>query len=220
MFTKYWALDCSKRAGRKIDPFCLFAKPSSTNLKPAQHMMKIGYARCSTDEQNLDLQIDALEKAGCDKIYKDRGVSAISSKRKGFENALSELESGDQLVVWKMDRAFRSLRHAMDVFDDFESRGIEFRELTEGIDTSTPMGKCFFQIRNAFSELERNLISERTKAGLVAAKKRGKTLGRPRSLKPNQVLEAKQLISRGAEVKALAGMLKVNESTLHRALKV
>lgn len=181
-------------------------------------MMKIGYARCSTDEQNLNLQLDALEKAGCDHIFQDHGISALSTRRKGFDDALAMLKAGDQLVVWKLDRAFRSLRHAMDVFDDFEAGGIEFRDLTEGIDTSTPMGKCFFQIRNAFSELERNLISERTRAGMKAAKQRGVHCGRPLALKPRQIRDAKLRKAAGETFKMLAKRYRVDESTVYRTL--
>ena len=116
----------------------------------------LGYARVSTEEQYLDLQLDALEAAGCIHVYSDQGISAVSNYRRGFDEALSELQSGDVLVIWKMDRAFRSLRHALDILEQLENREIQFRSLTDHIDTTTPMGKCMYQIRNAFAELERN----------------------------------------------------------------
>lgn len=181
-------------------------------------MARIGYARVSTCEQTLDLQIDALEAANCDKIFTDKGISAIAKSRPGFDKALSRLGKGDSLVLWKMDRAFRSLRHALDVLDDFERDGIDFLVLTEGIDTTTPMGRCFFQIRNAFGELERNLISERTIAGLAAAKKRGVKLGRPTLLSSKQILDARRRKSAGEDMALIAHYHRVNVRTLYRAV--
>ena len=181
-------------------------------------MARIGYARVSACEQNLDLQIDALNEAKCDKIFTDKGVSAIAISRPGFDNALSVLEKGDSLVLWKMDRAFRSLRHALDVLDNFERDRIDFLVLTEGIDTTTPMGRCFFQIRNAFGELERNLISERTVAGLAAARKRGVKLGRSSVLSRKQILDARRRKSAGEDMAVIASQMRVNARTLYRAV--
>jgi len=181
-------------------------------------MARIGYARVSTSDQSLDLQIDALKQAHCARIFRDNGISAIAKKRPGFEKALRSLKSGDTLVLWKMDRAFRSLRHALDVLEEFETRRIDFLVLTEGIDTTTPMGRCFFQIRNAFSELERSLISERTKAGMEAAKKRGKSIGRPSSLTPCQIRDAKARKSAGEDMAVIASQHGVSERTLYRAV--
>ena len=184
----------------------------------APRNQKVGYARVSTDEQILDLQLDALEAAGCDRIFTDKGISAIAKKRPGFEKALASLKRGDTLVLWKMDRAFRSLRHALDTLEVFEKEGIDFLVLTEGIDTSTAMGRCFFQIRNSFSELERNLISERTKAGLKAARRRGVTLGRPRELSDEQILDAKRRKSAGEDMAVIADSKGVSMRTLYRAV--
>lgn len=181
-------------------------------------MARIGYARVSTSDQSLDLQIDALKQAKCAKIFRDDGISAIAKKRPGFEKALGSLQSGDTLVLWKMDRAFRSLRHALDVLEQFETRGIDFLVLTEGIDTTTPMGRCFFQIRNAFSELERSLISERTKAGMDAARKRGKAIGRPARLTPCQIRNAKRRKSAGEDMAVIAAQNGVSARTLYRAV--
>ena len=139
-------------------------------------MALIGYARVSTDDQNLDLQRVALLEAGCERIFEDHGVSAVAN-RPGFEEALHALEAGDKLVIWKMDRAFRSLKIALDTLEALDGMGVEFRSLTDHIDTSTPMGKCMYQVRNAFAELERSLISERTKAGLAAARRKWKAAG-------------------------------------------
>jgi DNA invertase Pin-like site-specific DNA recombinase len=183
-------------------------------------MALIGYARVSTDEQNLDLQRDALKKAGCVRIFEDEGTSAVARVRPGFTLAMEMLCPGDVFVVWKMDRAFRSLRHALDVLETFEKNGIEFRALTEQIDTTTPMGKCMYQIRNAFAELERNLISERTKAGMEAARKRGKTFGRPHKLTKRQVERAAKRMAAdpGLSLAELARELKVSPRTLSRAI--
>ncbi|GAB5489642.1 MAG: recombinase family protein [Parasphingorhabdus sp.] len=181
-------------------------------------MARIGYARVSTSDQSLDLQFDALKEAKCDQIFSDDGISAIAKKRPGFDKALQTLKAGDKLVLYKMDRAFRSLRHALDILEQFEKDGIDFLVLTEGIDTSTPMGRCFFQIRNAFAELERSLISERTKAGLEAARRRGKRIGRPPSLSANQILEARARKSAGEDVVAIASQLRVKPRTIYRAI--
>lgn len=181
-------------------------------------MARIGYARVSTGEQNLDLQLDALKQAECDKIFIDDGISALANSRPGFSKSLARLRSGDSLVLWKMDRAFRSLRHALDVLDRFERDGIDFVDLTEGIDTSTPMGRCFFQIRNAFGELERNLISERTKAGLAAAQKRGVKLGRPCALSSKQIFDARRRKSAGEDMAVIAARSGVSARTLYRAV--
>lgn len=183
-------------------------------------MQRIGYARVSTEEQHLDLQRDALEAAGCDAVYEDNGLSAVAAGRPGFEAALAALKRGDVLVIWKMDRAFRSLRHALDVLEMFEKKDIQFCSLTDQIDTTTPMGKCMYQIRNAFAELERNLISERTKAGMEAARKRGATIGRPRKLTPEQIALAKSTLKShpNTPLKSLAKRLGVSQKTLERYL--
>ena len=180
----------------------------------------LGYARVSTEEQHLDLQIDALQDAGCIRIYSDQGISAVAKCRKGFEEVLAELQSGDVLVIWKMDRAFRSLRHALDILEQFENREIQFRSLTDQIDTTTPMGKCMYQIRNAFAELERNLISERTKAGMAAARKRGKHIGRPKKLTSEQIEWARVQLSEKPEatITGISKELDISAKTLKRHL--
>ena len=182
-------------------------------------MMRIGYARVSTDEQNLDLQRDALREAGCDTIYCDEGVSAVAQERPQFAAVLAALSAGDTLVIWKMDRAFRSLMNALEVLEELEARGVNFCSLTDAIDTSTPVGRFVYQIRNAFSELERALIVERTKAGMDAARKRGVRIGRPPKLTATQIEFARAELARGrATLKALADRLGVSPRTLARAL--
>lgn len=180
----------------------------------------IGYARVSTEDQHLDLQIDALKLAGCSNIFEDHGVSATAKRRPGFEQALASLQAGDIFVVWKMDRAFRSLKNALDILEEFENRAIEFRCLTEDIDTTTPMGKCMYQIRHAFSELERNLIRERTKAGMEAARQRGAHLGRPKKLSHNQIIRMQGLLQRQPDITPaqIANQFGVSSRTIYRAL--
>src|SRR3954454_10522510 len=131
--------------------------------------MLIGYARISTDDQYLDLQRDALQKAGCEQIYTDR-VSGTKAHRPGLDDALSHLRSGDTLVVWRLDRLGRSLRHLIDTVTDLQTRGIGFKSLQESIDTTTSGGKLVFHIFGALAEFEREIIRERTQAGLTAAR--------------------------------------------------
>jgi len=182
--------------------------------------MKIGYARVSTADQNLDLQIAALKEAGCNTIYRDEGVSAVAPDRPAFTAALAQLTPGDTFIIWKMDRAFRSLIHALTVLDEFEQRGIAFQSLTEQIDTATAMGRFVYQIRNAFAELERAIISERTRAGMAAAAARGSVLGRPRKLTEDQVDFARiEIESERATIAHLARTFDVAPLTLSRALR-
>lgn len=182
-------------------------------------MTIIGYARVSSDEQNLGLQMTALRAAGCSNIYQDDGVSAVAKARPGFEAAIAALKAGDTFVIWKMDRAFRSLRQSLDTLEQFRARGIKFRSLTELIDTSTPMGEAMYQIQNVFAELERKLIAERTKAGMDEAKRRGKHVGRPRKLDAKQLALARIALCEGSEtIPMLARRLGVSPRTLGRAL--
>ncbi len=181
--------------------------------------MKVGYARVSTCDQNLDMQIRALKKTGCAKIFRDEGVSAVASERPNFSAALESLRPGDTLVIWKMDRAFRSLIHALNVLEELEHRRVEFQSLTDQIDTATAMGRFVYQVTNAFSELERALISERTRAGMAAARERGVTLGRPPKLSHRQIERARREIDeRGKTIAHMARTLGVAPITLSRAL--
>jgi DNA invertase Pin-like site-specific DNA recombinase len=148
--------------------------------------MLIGYARVSTDDQNLDLQRDALTKAGCEQIYTDR-VSGTKANRPGLTEALSHLRQGDTLVVWRLDRLGRSLWHLIDTVTDLQAHGIGFQSITEAINTTTSGGKLVFHIFGALAEFEREIIRERTNAGLQAARARGRNGGRPKKLTNKQI---------------------------------
>lgn len=149
--------------------------------------MLIGYARVSTEEQNLDLQVDALERAGCDRIFCDRGFSGALRSRPALDDALQSLRSGDTLVTWKLDRLGRSLSHLISLVTDLQSSGVAFKSISDTIDTSTAGGRLQFHMLGALAEFERALISERTKAGMAAARARGTTLGRPTKLSKGQI---------------------------------
>ena len=182
--------------------------------------MKYGYARVSTHEQNLDLQIDALKRAGCDHIFTDHGKSGASEGRSGFAEALQACQWGDTLTVWRLDRLGRSLRSLIDVMALLETKGAEFESITEGIDTSTSGGKLYFHMMGALAQFERDLIAERTRAGLDAAKARGVKLGRPRKLTGQQIQHARQQIMSGDQtIRGMAQIFRVDRKTLERALK-
>lgn len=182
--------------------------------------MNYGYARVSTDEQNLNLQLDALEHAGCENIFKDEGVSGAATTRPGLNEALSTLQPGDVLTVWKLDRLGRSLPHLISVIEELQKKGAGFKSLSESIDTTTAGGKLIFHIFGALAEFERSLIAERTRAGLQAAKKRGKQLGRPTSLTQEQISHAEKMINSGQEtVSGMAELYGVDRTTPYRAMK-
>ena len=143
--------------------------------------MLIGYARVSTNEQNLDLQKDALQKAGCERLYVEQ-ASGSKSSRPELERTIEMLREGDTLVVWRLDRLGRSLKHLIELITKLEENGIGFKSLTESMDTTTNNGKLIFHIFGALAEFERNLIRERTQAGLAAARARGRKGGRPFAL--------------------------------------
>lgn len=182
--------------------------------------MKIGYARVSTEEQNLDLQRQALQAAGCETIFEDHGVSGSAKERPGLAKALAKAGSGDVLVVWKLDRLGRSLPHLIEVITDLREAGIGFCSLQEQIDTTSAGGRFYFHMLAALAEFERELISERTKAGMAAARRNGKHIGRPRKLTDGQVTHARELLKSGKETRgSVAALFGVNVATLRRALR-
>lgn len=181
--------------------------------------MKVGYARVSTHEQNLSLQNDELKKSGCTEIFTDK-ISGSKSERPGLQKALDFLREGDSLVVWRLDRLGRSLKHLIEVITLLEERRIGFTSLQESIDTTTSGGKLIFHIFGALAEFERNLIRERTKAGLAAARARGRKGGRPRVLDDKKVQLLRNLHdSRKHSVSEICKTLDVSRSTLYSYLK-
>lgn len=180
--------------------------------------MIIGYARVSTADQNLALQLDALTRAGCERIFDD-AASGAKAKRPGLDACLQALEAGDTLVVWKLDRAARSLSSLLRIVEFCEKHAIGFRSLTEAIDTTTLSGRLVLNVMGAIAEFERGLIVERTNAGLRAAKDRGVKFGRPALLTDEALTEAKRLIVEdGLSVPAAAERIGVKKATLYAAL--
>lgn len=181
--------------------------------------MKIGYARVSTLEQNPDLQHDALKKAGCKKIYTDN-ASGVKKEHPALNQILEHIRKGDCLVVWRLDRLGRSLKHLIEVVEDLQSRKVGFVSIQEGINTTTAGGRLVFHIFGALSEFERNLIRERTHAGLAAARARGRMGGRKPKLKPAQVKTLlKMYDSRKHTIKEICTVLKISKPTLYEYLK-
>jgi DNA invertase Pin-like site-specific DNA recombinase len=180
--------------------------------------MLIGYARVSTHEQTLHVQQDALTKAGCMKIFTDT-ASGAKAERKGLEEALTYVRKGDTLVVWRLDRLGRSLPHLISTMTELEEQGIGFKSLTENIDTTTSGGKLIFHIFGALAEFERNLIRERTTAGLVAARARGRRGGRPKALITKQLNIVRDLYEKRHPIVDICRTLKISKATLYRALK-
>jgi DNA invertase Pin-like site-specific DNA recombinase len=180
--------------------------------------IKYGYARVSTDDQTPALQLAALKKAGCKTIFKDDGLSGATTKRPALLRCLKKLESGDTLIVWKLDRLGRSLRDLITMLDDLKQRGIKFRSLNEHIDTDTPTGRAMWQMIGLLAELERSLISERTRAGVKDAQRRGVKFGRKPKLTPQQTAHARKLLDQGQRREDVANLFKVNRTTLYRAL--
>ena len=179
--------------------------------------MLIGYARVSTKDQDLSLQIEALEKAGCDKIYKDK-ISSGQSSREGLNLAMEVLRNGDSLVVWKLDRLGRSVKELVNIINQLEKREVNFMSLTDKIDTSSTAGRFFFHIMASLAQMERELIIERTRAGLDAARQRGRIGGRKRQMTDSKIESAKKLLHDGIPPKEVAQNLGVSIPTLYRWL--
>jgi DNA invertase Pin-like site-specific DNA recombinase len=184
--------------------------------------MLIGYARVSTNEQTLDLQKDALEKIGCTKIFSDV-VSGAKAERKGLEEALEYVRAGDTLVVWRLDRLGRSLKHLIETITRLNNRKIGFKSITENIDTTTSGGKLIFHIFGALAEFERDIIRERTNAGLTAARARGRLGGRPKAQTlntPKKVVLAQSLYdNKNNTIEEICKTLHISRATLYRYIK-
>ena len=179
--------------------------------------MFIGYCRVSTQDQSLALQIDALKAAGCEKIFEDK-LSGARADRPGLKRALEMLREGDSLVVWKLDRLGRTVLGLVALVGELQDRGIEFRSITDCIDTGSPAGRFFFNVMASLSQMERELTIERTRAGLAAAKQQGRVGGRKRLMTESKITAAKQLLGGGAAPKDVARDLGVSVPTLYRWL--
>jgi DNA invertase Pin-like site-specific DNA recombinase len=175
----------------------------------------IGYARVSTEEQSLDVQLDALRQVGCERVFTDK-ASAAKTHRPGLSEVQSHLREGDLLVVWKLDRLGRSVKGLVDLVGALDQQGVQFRSLTDGIDTTTPHGRFFFHMMASLAQMERELIAERTKAGLDAARRRGRMVGRKRRMTPSKIESAKQLLGGGMSPREVAHNLGVSIPTLYR----
>lgn len=176
---------------------------------------RIGYARVSTRDQNLDLQRDALLAAGCDRIYEDT-ISGTRAKRPGLAKALDQLRDGDTLVVWKLDRLGRSVKDLLDFAGGLKGQGIGFVSLTDSIDTTTASGRFFFNVMASLAQMERELMIERTQAGLQAAREQGRIGGRKRIMTDAKIRSARKLLSQGTPPKEVAASLGVSVPTLYR----
>jgi DNA invertase Pin-like site-specific DNA recombinase len=178
--------------------------------------MKIGYARVSTLDQHLDPQLRALKKAGCTKIWREKG-SGLSRQRPELQRLLDQLRTGDTVVVWKLDRIARSTRHLLEIMDTIRETGARFRSLSEPwANTTTNAGKMMMTIFAGIAEFERELIQERTTAGRIAAQHRGVRFGRPRKLNADQEKLARRLVSEGKGVPEIAHTFNVHPSTIYR----
>ena len=177
--------------------------------------MLIGYARVSTQDQNLDLQSEALTKAGCEKIFNDK-ISGSRAERPGLTKALEMLREGDTLVVWKLDRLGRSVKNLVDLVGELHQQGIQLKSLTDAIDTGTPSGRFFFHVMASLAEMERELTVERTRAGLEVARQLGRKGGRRRQMTESKIESAKKLLANGVPPRDVAMNLGVSVPTLYR----
>jgi DNA invertase Pin-like site-specific DNA recombinase len=179
--------------------------------------MRIGYARVSSEDQNLTLQLDALKNAECDQVFQDQ-MSGTRADRPGLKDALSHLRAGDTFLVWKLDRLGRGVKGLVDLVADLEKREIHFQSITDQINTSTPAGRFFFHVMASLAQMERELIVERTRAGLAAARRQGRVGGRKREMTESKVESARQLLLAGTSPKDVAKNLGVSVPTLYRWL--
>jgi DNA invertase Pin-like site-specific DNA recombinase len=179
--------------------------------------MLIGYARISTTEQRLDLQLNALKEAGCEKLYQDQ-LSGARLNRPGLESALNDVRKHDTLVVWKLDRLGRTVKGLIELVNQLHEKGSHFKSITDNIDTSTTAGRFFFHVMASLAQMERELTVERTKAGLAAAKAKGRVGGRQRKMTESKIEAAKHLLLSGTPPKDVAYNLGISVPTLYRWL--
>jgi len=206
----------------RLEPAKMTKLPQKSKIGPQSQPLiapapprLIGYVRVSTCEQNTDLQYDALLRAGVCTVYEDR-ISGASKQREGLDAALADIGSGDRLVVWRLDRLGRSLSHVMSLLAELEAKGASLLSIAENMDSGTESGELFATILAMIAHVERRMIVSRTRAGLQAAKDRGKILGRRPKMTPDQVAEAKALMRTGLKAEAVAARYGVGRSTLFR----
>lgn len=180
--------------------------------------MLIGYARVSTDDQKLELQLAALRKAGCKNLFHERVRAGNKQEQPALQQALGVARKGDSLVVWKLDRLGRTVKGLIELVDTLHARGIQFRSLTESLNTSTPAGRLFFHLVASFAQMERELICERTQAGIRIARARGRLGGRPKKMTESKMAAARKLLSDDVDPKTVARDLGISISTLYRYL--
>jgi len=185
------------------------------SFEKEQGPMLIGYARVSTQDQNLGLQVEALTKAGCRKVFEDK-ISGSRAERPGLAKALEMLREDDTLVVWKLDRLGRSVKNLVDLVGELHQRGVQFKSLTDSIDTGTPSGRFFFHVMASLAEMERELAVERTRAGLEVARQLGRKGGRKRQMTESKIVSAKKLLANGVPPRDVAKNLGVSVPTLYR----
>lgn len=178
----------------------------------------VGYARVSTLDQDTALQLDALAAAGCTKVFEDH-ASGVRADRAGLRRALDYVREGDVLIVWKLDRLGRSLQHLIETAASLEKRGVGFRSITEAIDTTTPGGRLVFHLFGALGQFEKDLIQERTRAGLAAAAARGRKGGRKPVITAEKLERARAIVGKGLTVREAAMRLKVGKTALYEALR-
>ena len=177
--------------------------------------MLIGYARVSTQDQKLDLQRRALSEAGCEKRFEDK-ASGSRAEREGLRRALEFARPGDTLVVWKLDRLGRSVKHLVELVGVLQEKGVHFRSLTDNIDTSTPAGRFFFHVMASLAQMERELMVERTREGLKVAREKGRVGGRRRVMTESKMNSARALLNQGVTPREVAQNLGVSVPTLYR----
>lgn len=190
----------------------------SRNLDIISGGMRIGYARVSTVDQNLDLQRDALTRAGCARIYQDKASSRTTKARPELANLRRDLRPGDTLVVWRLDRLGGNVNDLITIVNELIAAGIEFESLTESIDTKTPHGRMFFTVMAAMAQYRLDVIHENTMAGLKAARARGRVGGRPAALDDKGVSDAKAMIAGGMTMAGVAERLNISRATLYNTL--
>lgn len=175
----------------------------------------IGYARVSTQDQNLELQVKALTQAGCGRIFEDK-ISGSRAERPGLIKAQESLRRGDTLVVWKLDRLGRSVKNLVDLVGELQAQGIQFKSVTDSIDTGTASGRFFFHVMASLAEMERELTVERTRAGLEVARQQGRVGGRKRLMTESKIKSARKLLASGVPPRDVAANLGVSVPTLYR----